>query len=157
MGEKILFSLIIFLQNTILFSMQSHYVLLNSFLPPPLSFFCVHSICLCRFDFFTYRSSSTPPSGQQSSTPPTATSISPAPPSTQGSTTTASGQSLPVPHSQQQQQQAQGQGQMPGSAQQQQQMKAQLKAMKLAPSSKPQGIDPTVIIKEREHRYVLAL
>ena len=32
-------------------------------------------------------------------------------------------------------------------------MKAQLKAMKLAPSSKPQGIDPTVIIKEREHRY----
>ena len=52
-------------------------------------------------------------------------------------------------------QQGQGQGQVAstGQQQQQQQMKAQLKAMKLAPSSKPQGIDPTVIIKEREHRY----
>lgn len=107
----------------------------------------------------TCRSSSTPPSGQQSSTPPTATSISPAPTNAQGSTsnaTAASGQSLPGPQSQQQQQQVQtqqGQGQAPNS-QQQQQMKAQLKAMKLTPSSKPQGIDPTVIIKEREHRYM---
>ena len=46
---------------------------------------------------------------------------------------------------------------MAGTGQQQQQMKAQLKAMKLAPSSKPQGIDPTVIIKEREHRYDLII
>jgi hypothetical protein len=59
----------------------------------------------------------------------------------------ASGQGVPTTQQQQQSaQQGQGQGQVPGS-QQQQQMKAQLKSMKLAPSSKPQGIDPSV---ERE-------
>ena len=70
----------------------------------------------------------------------------------------AGGQSVTTAGGSQQQpvQQGQGQGQVPSTGQQQQQqMKAQLKAMKLAPSSKPQGIDPTVIIKEREHRYDL--
>ena len=69
----------------------------------------------------------------------------------------AGGQSVTTAGGAQSQQQPaqQGQGQMASG--QQQQMKAQLKAMKLAPSSKPQGIDPTVIIKEREHRYVLVI
>ena len=103
------------------------------------------------------RSSSTPPSGQQSSTPPIS-SVSPVPVSTQGpsttTTATGAGQSAPVSQAQQAQQQQQtasGQPQPP--PQQQQQMKAQLKSMKLAPPGKPQGIDPTVIIKEREFRY----
>ncbi|MCG8623956.1 MAG: hypothetical protein MJE68_18445, partial [Proteobacteria bacterium] len=72
-------------------------------------------------------------------------------------TAMAGGQSVTTAGGSQQQpvQQGQGQGQVASTGQQQQQqMKAQLKAMKLAPSSKPQGIDPTVI-KEREHRYVL--
>ena len=110
------------------------------------------------------RSSSTPPmpSGQQSSTPPMK-SISPAPTSSHGPTppaagttgTTASGQSVPVGQSQQHPQSQQHQQQTAGSQQQQQQVKPQLKSIKLAPSGKPQGIDPTVIIKERENRYVL--
>lgn len=117
------------------------------------------------------RSSSTPPmtSGQQSSTPPM-TSISPAPASSHGPTpptqvgttsTAASGQSVPMGQSQQhpQSQQQQQQQQTAGNQQQQpqQQMKPQLKSMKLAPPGKPQGIDPTVIIKERENRFVCYL
>ena len=87
------------------------------------------------------RSSNTPPSGQQSATPPT--SSSPAP-NAQGPPPSTPGQNVPTGQSQT----------TPVQQQQQQQMKAQLKSMKLAPSGKPQGIDPTVIIKEREHRYV---
>ena len=90
------------------------------------------------------RSSNTPPSGQQQpgSAP---TSVSPAT-STQGPSTSVSGQTglsgSQMTAAQQQQ----------SSSQQQQAAKAQVKAVKLAPSSKPQGIDPSVIIKEREHR-----
>ena len=102
------------------------------------------------------RSSNTPPSGQQLSTPPT--SMSPAPnihtqvPPPSGS----SGQSVPTSQSQSSQPAgSQQQQQQTTNQQQQQQVRAQLKSVKLAPTGKPQGIDPTVIIKEREHRLVV--
>lgn len=71
--------------------------------------------------------------------------------------------SVPVSSSQQSQHQSQPQSQHhthpppPSSAQQQQQSKMQsqmVKQVKLSPLTKPQGIDPTIIMQERETRCV---
>ena len=56
---------------------------------------------------------------------------------------------------QQQQQQPQPQQQQQHSQQKPQQQHQQaVKPVKLAPTGKPQGVDPMIIMKEREHRYV---
>ena len=63
-------------------------------------------------------------------------------------TTKPQQQQQPQPQQQQQQQQQQHSQQKP------QQHQQAVKPVKLAPTGKPQGVDPMIIMKEREHRYV---